>query len=95
MSAASISPCKANATETETLIIDYYLDGDTMIVASATTLGKLYIVTAKDCSCPAGMAELPCKHASYRLQVLSIRNKLQPQTNPDYKITLDSSDELL
>lgn len=51
----------------ESLTVDYYLDGDTMIVASATTPGTLYIVSATGCTCDAGLRELPGTHAAYRL----------------------------
>ena len=76
----------------ESLTVDYYLDGDTMIVASSSTPGKLYIVSATGCSCPAGVQELPCKHAAYRLQVLMPPRK--PQTDADYARTLAACDEL-
>ena len=55
---------------TEPLTLDYYLDGDTLIIASATTPGRLYIVTATSCTCEAGQDDWPCKHADYRLSLL-------------------------
>ncbi len=54
------------------LAVDYFIcsDRQTVIIASATTNGKLYAVTSTDCSCPAGLQELPCWHADARLMVL-------------------------
>lgn len=86
---------RANAADkAETLTVDYYLDGDKMIVASATTPGKLYVVTSGDCTCPAGVQELPCKHAEFRLNVLYPRHGAQSQTDTEYTVTLDLADEL-
>ena len=65
-----------------------------MIIASATTPGKLYVVTSGDCTCPAGLQELPCKHAEFRLNVLYPRHDAQPQTAAAYTVTLDLVDEL-
>ncbi len=81
---------RANAiAKAETLAVDYYLDGDTMIIASETTPGKLYVVTSHDCSCPAGRQELPCKHAAYRLNVLMPRT-----AKKSYTAVLADADEL-
>ncbi|HEX6292950.1 MAG TPA: SWIM zinc finger family protein [Herpetosiphonaceae bacterium] len=73
---------------TDTLTIDYYLDGDTLIIASATIPGRLYVTTSKDCSCPAGLHELPCKHAELRLSLL------RPRTDAALVLTLDQADAL-
>ncbi len=90
MSTASVAQRRANAVaKAETLTVDYYLDGDKMIVASQTTPGRLYIVTSTECSCPAGRQELPCKHAAYRLHVLISRKPKQ-----DYAAVLAACDEL-
>ncbi|MBV9788016.1 MAG: hypothetical protein JOZ51_07585 [Chloroflexi bacterium] len=92
---ASLAQRRANAaTKAETLIVDYYLDGDKMIIASATTPGKLYVVTSGDCTCPAGLQELPCKHAEFRLNILYPRCTTQQQTDAQYTVTLDLADEL-
>lgn len=89
----SIAQRRANAAaKAETLTVDYYLDGDKMIIASATTPGKLYVVTSGDCTCPAGLQELPCKHSEFRLHVLSIKRKTQ--TDAEYSTTIDLCDEL-
>jgi hypothetical protein len=53
------------------LTVDYFLAGDTLIIASTTTPGRFYVTTATDCSCPAGLAEWPCKHADVRLRLLA------------------------
>lgn len=53
------------------LTIDYYLAGNTLIIASATTPGRLYVTTSTECSCPAGRDEWPCKHADVRLNLLA------------------------
>lgn len=82
------------AAKAETLTVDYYLDGDTMIIASATTPGKLYVVTSGDCTCPAGLQELLCKHAEFRLNILYPRRTAQSQTDAEYTVTLDLADEL-
>lgn len=94
MATASVpqTPCHAliaqrrvnAAAKAETLTVDYYLDGDKMIIASATTPGRLYVVTSGDCTCPAGVQELPCKHAEFRLNVLYPRRTSQPQTDAEY-----------
>jgi hypothetical protein len=91
---ASTDQPRTNATaKAETLTVDYYLDGDTMIIACATIPGRLYIVTSGDCTCPAGVQELPCKHAEFRLNVLYPRPTAQ-QTNAHYTVILDLDDEL-
>ena len=77
MSTASLAqPCVNATARSESLTVDYYLDGDTLIVASATIPGRLYIVTATACSCPVGVQELPCRHAAYRLAILHPRRTL-------------------
>lgn len=85
MSAASIA--RDNATA-ETLIVDYYLDRDTLIIASASIPGRLYVTTSTDCSCPAGLQDLPCKHAELRLGLL------QPQTEAPVLLPFDQVDQL-
>ncbi|HEX6292890.1 MAG TPA: hypothetical protein VFZ66_27150 [Herpetosiphonaceae bacterium] len=68
----STAHCGANAVAaSDTLTIDYYISGDTLIIASATTPGRLYLVTSKDCSCPLGLEEWPCAHADLRLCLLA------------------------
>ncbi len=94
MSHASIARRKANAsTKAAKLIqtVDYVVAGDVLIVASATTVGKLYQVTSTECSCEAGRNALPCWHAEARLQVMHPR---KPQTDEQYKTTLELCDEL-
>lgn len=84
---------KVNAVaRAESLTVDYYLNGDKMIVASASTPGKLYVVTATGCSCPAGVQELPCKHAEYRLQVLMPRKPRQ--SDAEYAKVCAAADDL-
>lgn len=88
-----ISRTEFHATATpraQSLTVDYYLDGDTMIVASATTPGKLYIVTATECSCEAGRRELLCKHATYRLDKLYPR---KPMSAKQYVQACTGADE--
>ncbi len=63
----------------ETLIVDYYLCGDTLIIASATTPGRLYVVTSTECTCPLGLQEWPRDHATLRLHLLMSR--LTPQVD--------------
>lgn len=55
------------------LTVDYYLDGDTLIIASASIPGRLYVTTSNNCSCPAGLQDLPCKHGELRLSLLRPR----------------------
>ncbi|HEX6291258.1 MAG TPA: hypothetical protein VFZ66_18890 [Herpetosiphonaceae bacterium] len=69
---------------TETLTLDYYLAGDVLIIASATVPGRLYVTTAKDCSCPIGLEEWPCAHADLRLRLRS------PQAHDPYPLDLDA-----
>ena len=87
MSAASLTRDKANAAPAETLTLDYYLDGNTLIIASASIPGRLYVTTANDCSCPAGRDDLPCKHGELRLRLL------RPQTAA-VSLPLDQADAL-
>lgn len=94
-SRVSIDQSRSNVVAAaETLTIGYYLDGDTMIIASATTPGKLYVVTSGDCTCPAGLQELLCKHVEFRLNILYPRRTSQAETASEYIITLDLADEL-
>ena len=93
MSTLSLSQRKSNAAaRAENLTVDYYLDGDKMIVASASRPGKLYVVTPTGCSCPAGLLELPCKHAAYRLNILMPRKPRQ--TDAEYATTCAAADDL-
>lgn len=72
---ASVAQRRSNAiARAATLTVDYFIcpDQQTVIIASATTVGKLYHVTATGCTCPAGLQELPCKRAAYRVQILSL-----------------------
>jgi hypothetical protein len=62
------------------LIVDYYLAGDTLIIASATTPGRLYVTTSTECTCPAGREAWPCPHAAVRLDLLSPRPTAQVVT---------------
>ena len=87
MSTATIPQPQADAAPP--LPVDYYLDGDTLIIASEETPGRLYIVTSTGCSCPAGQADWPCKHADYRLNLLM--PKPRPLTAPASTCTLDLS----
>ena len=92
MSQHSLSHRRANAIDRAAVLqVDYVVlpDNDTVIVASATTLGKLYTVTSKECTCPAGRKELPCKHAAYRLNILHPRKPLAPQTKAEYDAMVD------
>jgi hypothetical protein len=70
------------------LTVDYYLDGETLIIASASIPGRLYVTTSNDCSCPAGLQELPCKHAELRLTLLRSR------TDDAVVLPLDQADAL-
>jgi hypothetical protein len=71
-----------------TLTVDYYLHGETLIIASASIPGRLYVTTATDCSCPAGLEELPCKHVELRLSLL------RPQTEVALVLPFDQADQL-
>jgi hypothetical protein len=89
MSMTSIAGRTANAVAVaDTHTVDYYLYGDTLIMASATTPGRLYVTTATDCSCPTGVQEWPCLHADVRL------NLLRPTPNASGVLTLDQADDL-
>ncbi len=84
MAGSSLAQRRSNATaKADALTVDYFMSGDTMIIASASHVGRLYTVTATECSCPAGRQELPCKHAAYRLQVMAQQTKRQ-YTQADY-----------
>lgn len=95
MSNTSLAQRYANAVaRADSLTVDYFIcpDQQTVIIASATTVGRLYTVTATECSCEAGRRELPCKHSAYRLQVLSPRKPRQ--TDADYTATVAACDDL-
>ncbi len=66
----TIDQPEVNDTPAAPLTVDYYLHGDTLIIASETIPGRLYIVTSTGCSCPAGQDDWPCEHADYRLNLL-------------------------
>lgn len=96
MANASVAQRKANAVaKADTLTVDYFIcpDKQTVIIASATTVGRMYTVTASECSCPAGRNELPCKHSAYRLHVLSPR-KRQPMSDAAYAAACAAADDL-
>lgn len=80
--------CANAIVEAEPLTIDYYLDGDTLIIASASIPGRLYVTTSRDCTCPAGLQELPCTHAELRLRIL------RPLSEAPVMLTLDQADQL-
>ncbi len=61
--------------------VDYFIAGDTLIIASASTIGRLYVVTATECSCEAGRQELPCWHAAARLHLFSRRGPIPTGTS--------------
>jgi hypothetical protein len=92
MSQHSLSHRRATAIDRAAVLqVDYVVlpDNDTVIVASATTAGKLYTVTSKECTCPAGRKELPCKHAAYRLNILHPRTPAAPQSAAEYNAMVD------
>lgn len=60
----------------------------TLIIASASIPGRLYVTTSKECSCPAGLDDLPCKHIELRLSLL------RPQTDAPIVLPLDQADQL-
>jgi hypothetical protein len=76
MSSTTLPRRTANAN-TAPLTIDYYLDGDTLVIASTTTPGRLHVVTATECTCDAGRDDWPCTHADYRLHILASRSTPQ------------------
>jgi hypothetical protein len=85
--AVPVSIAQRHAAAADTLTVDYYLDGDTLIIASASIPGRLYVTTATDCSCPAGRDDLPCKHGELRLSLL------RPQT-ASVMLPFDQADAL-
>jgi hypothetical protein len=98
MANTSLAQRRANATaKAESLSVDYFIcpDQHTVIIASATTLGKLYTVTSTECSCPAGRQELPCKHAAYRLNILHPRKPATPQTAAEYDAMVEALNDCL
>lgn len=61
MSTASVARHRQNAAaKAATLAVDYFIcpAHQTVIIASATTVGKLYQVTASGCTCSVGVQEL-------------------------------------
>ncbi|MDP9314607.1 MAG: hypothetical protein M3R24_27635 [Chloroflexota bacterium] len=61
--------------------VDYFIAGDTLVIASASTVGRLYVVTASECSCEAGRQELPCWHAAARLHLFFPRGSIHTVTS--------------
>ncbi len=61
--------------------VDYFIAGDTLIIASASTVGRLHVVTASECSCEAGRQEQPCWHAAARLHLFSPRGPIHTVTS--------------
>jgi hypothetical protein len=86
------SIAQPHAAASVSLVVDYYLDGDVLIIASLSIPGRLYVTTSKECSCPAGLEELPCKHAELRLRLL----RPQPTflNNAMFIVTLDQEGDL-
>ncbi len=74
----SIAQPRANSAH---ITVDYYLCGETLIIASTTTPGRLYVVTSTECTCPAGRQEWPCHHAAVRLDLLAPRPTAQVFTH--------------
>ncbi|MDP9316545.1 MAG: hypothetical protein M3R24_37780 [Chloroflexota bacterium] len=75
--------------------VDYYVvNRETVIIASATTVGRMYVVTSTGCTCKAGVEEIPCWHQEARLNILHPRPKAKPQTDAEYARTLAACDEL-
>jgi hypothetical protein len=82
------SIAQQHAAAAAPLVVDYYLHDDTLIIASAAIPGRLYVTTSNDCSCPAGLQELPCKHAELRLSLL------RPHTGVLVVLPFDQADAL-
>ncbi len=61
--------------------VDYFITGDTLVIASASTVGRLYIVTASECSCEAGQNDRPCWHDAARLELLFPRHPSRTLTS--------------
>ncbi len=84
MNTIIVVPRQANqSTEAAARIqsVDYFIAGDTLVIASASTIGRLYVVTASECSCEAGRQELPCWHAAARLHLFSPRGPIHTVTS--------------
>ncbi len=84
MNTIIVVPRQANqSTEAAARIqsVDYFIAGDTLVIASASTIGRLYVVTASECSCEAGRQELPCWHAAARLHLFSRRDPIPTGTS--------------
>ncbi len=73
---------------------DYTLVGDTLIIASVSTLGRLYTVTETGCTCKAGQNGFPCKHQSKRRMVLLPAPARCPMSDTEYAAVLAACDEL-
>ena len=73
--------------------IEYVVAGDTLIIASATTVGKLYQVSATECTCDAGRNGMPCWHAEAQLQVMMPAPKPH-RTDEQHAALLAELDEL-
>ena len=71
MSSTILPPCPPPDAPADTFTVDYYLDGDTLVIASTTIPGRLHVVTATECTCDAGRDAWPCQHADYRLHILA------------------------
>jgi hypothetical protein len=64
MSTTTLPQRRANAVaRADTLTVDYFIcpDQQTVIIASATTVGRLYTVTATECSCGAARTALQAR----------------------------------
>ncbi len=73
---------------------DYTLVGDTLIIASVSTLGRLYTVTETGCTCKAGQNGYPCKHQSKRRMVLMPTPTCCRMNDTEYAAVLAACDEL-
>ncbi len=54
-------------------------DGETLVIASATTQGTRYTVDASGCTCKAGQAGRPCWHRAARRLLLKASELAQPK----------------
>ena len=96
MSASIVAQRQATAAaRAEALTVNYVLVGDVLYIASATTVGIIYTVTATGCNCQAGERGYVCKHAMKRLQLLAPRPQRRPMSDAEYAAVLASCDELV
>ncbi len=79
-----------NRAAVELLVSHWSFDGETLFIASATSLGTRYTVDEHGCNCSAAKADKPCKHrAAWRLLLKAAELHAQAQQPKPHRTAED------